>query len=344
MATDSSTMSRTRTSGRPPVGWQLAACAASLLALAGCAGLAANKKEPGLMYQEVSAFSHPLFADTARAVANSRAPMDVTFDPLLEAASDFRLKLDLRIADSELHDTEMVWAMSTILMFGAYPASCARREAVLTADLYGRDGTRMGSWSIVENDTSFMWLFQGSDCGGSLTAKSFNRLASAMLKNLYSQIRRDVLLKPVGAPLPAAPALVYVNAVNADELVQRFILQARPLTKLSFDPADAASAEKTLTTEFSFQSPEQSLGGILGRTMSTFMTLGLVSGCAPNTISLDAEIRDANDAVVRTYRLSKKVRGSMSNNCALPDEYSKPGKLRALLKELLQQMEDDGTL
>ena len=153
MFTDADKICRNRTGKRPVTGFRIAFLL--LVSLAGCAGQAKSLKAPGLLYLAVSNHSHPLFAEVAQDVSSKRAPVKVTLDPRLEASSDFRLKLDFNILDKPLHDAEFVWTMSTIMMLGVYPASCARRELTLTADLYSRDGTAVKSWSIIESDTSY---------------------------------------------------------------------------------------------------------------------------------------------------------------------------------------------
>ncbi|MDH4049346.1 MAG: hypothetical protein OEV63_14575 [Gammaproteobacteria bacterium] len=74
------------------------------------------------------------------------------------------------------------------------------------------------------------------------------------------------------------------------------------------------------------------------------MTIGLVSACEPNVIRLDAGIFARDGTLLYRYQFSKKVRASMLDNCALPDEYSHSKHLRGLLKELLRQIKADKSL
>lgn len=320
----------------------LAGSLAVLMMQAGCAGAGPVESKSGLLYQYVDPGAHPAILDSAREAAG-RAPMNVTFDPDQADASDYRLNLSFGVRDKGLHDSEAIWTMTTIYLFTLYPSTCAHFELTLTGDLYSRDGVRLKSWALVEQDTAFLWLLQGDNCSGP-TDELVEKAASKMLKQLYVRmVRERAISGNERAPVGVEP-LVYVDAVNAQQLVHGILKTDAPFANYTTEVALAAAAERTVRIEYEFVSAEQGLGSIVGRGMSSMMTLGLVSVCKPNTMILNAEVLGADGTVLRTYRFSQKKRASMYDDCLPPTDTTHPDVAARLLRKLLVQIEKEALI
>lgn len=313
---------------------------ALLLSQSGCASSKPAEKLPGVLYQTVDPHSHPLFPDVVEEAADL-APVNVTFDPATAASSDYRLDLNFTIRDKGLHDTEAIWTITTILLFTMYPSTCGHFELTLTGDLYDAAGVRLKTWNVVEQDTAFLWLFQGDNCGAEPAAESIKEAASKMLSQLYVQMSRDGAFSGKGlVPVDDQP-LVYVNAVNAEELVQKVLKTDSPFANFTTDAALADAAERVVKIEYEFVSPEQSLGSIMGRSGAAIMTIGLVSMCPKNRMILNAEVLSADMTVLRKYHFMEKKRASMMDYCAPATDETHPELAAKLLRKLLKQIDRD---
>lgn len=304
----------------------------------GCAGSKPVAMESRVLYQTVSPGSHPLFLGVVEESAD-RAPVNVTFDPA--ATSDYRLDLNFEIRDKGLHDTETIWTMTTILLFTLYPSTCGHYELTLIGDLYNPAGERLKTWEVVEQDTAFLWLFQGDDCGTEPSPASIGEAASKMLNQLYARMSRDGAFSGQGlVPVGDLP-LVYVNAVNAEDLIRRVLKTDAPFPNYTTDAASATAAERVVKIEYEFVSPDLSLGGAMGRAGAAILTIGLVGLCPKSKMTLSAEILSADRAVLRKYHFTGKQRVSMMNDCAPATDESHPELAAKLLRKLLKRIERD---
>ena len=308
--------------------------------LGGCAAGRVVDRHPGLLYQTVQPGAHSLFKEVVEEAAAGMPPMIVTFDVADKGLADFRLDLNFTIRDKGLTDTEIVWMMTTMVLLTAYPSSCGRYEIELTGDLYDQGGSRLKSWHLVEQDTAFLWFFQGKDCGTEQSEITVEKIAAKMLKQLYVQMSRDGVLSGRAIPIGDYP-LVYVWTSNAKSVVQLIMKTEEPFPNFTFDFEAGKSAERTLKIDFDFISPDQGIGSFMGRYMATTVTLGVVSFCSPNEMILKAEVLAANGTILRRYRYSKKIRASMSSGCAPASDQTHPKVVSKLLRKLFKQIKKD---
>jgi hypothetical protein len=311
-----------------------------LLSQSGCGTLKPIEKAPIVLYETVTMGSHPLFSDVVRDAAD-RAPVNVSFDPDTARSSDYRLDLEFTIRDKGLHDTEAIWTMTTILLLTMYPATCGHFELALSGDLYDPDGNRLRTWEIVEQDTAFLWLFQGDDCGTEPATDSIQEAASKMLSKLYARMSQDGAFSGKWQISANNEPPVYVNAVNAEELVNKLLKTDAPFPNYTTDKAFADMAERVLKVEYESNTPETGLGGMMGRTMMSIMTIGVASQCPKNSMILNAEVLAADGSVLRRYRFMEKTRASLFNDCAAPTDATHPELARKLLRQLFRQMRKD---
>ena len=307
------------------------------LALGACAAPGPAEKIPGSLYQTIDPASHPVMSEVLKQTAG-RSPMRVTFDPAEAATSDYRLDLSFGIRDKGMHDTEVIWTTTTILLFTMYPSTCGHYELTLDGELYDRDGEHLKSWSIVEQDTAFLWLFQGDDCGAEPSAETLQKIAAELVDRLYARMERDGVFS--GGPIRQAAdyPLVYVEAANATALVEKVLRIDEPFPNYTMNRAEAAAAERTLRIEFEFLSPEQSLAGITTRGMASIMTIGLVGVCPANTMVLNAEVLGSDGSVVGRYQFRDKKRASILNDCAAPTDETHPELAAKLLRKLIGEL------
>lgn len=308
----------------------------------GCAGSKGLEKRPGLIYQTVKIGSHPVIETVAETVGADHAPMALTIDPRQQAASDFKLDLGFRIRDKGMHDTEIVWAVSTLFMMGMYPATCGHFELALTGDLYDRNGQRLKTWSIVENDTAFMWLFLGEDCNAEPSRDSIEKVAKGMLIRLYREMSADPAWPTLaGTPVKAIP-LWFIDTPDDSDQVSRIIRTNDAFPNVTFDTRDAALADRTLRISFQFDRADMGLGSVMGRSMFAIFTVGLVSGCSPNELKLNAEVISPDGTILKTYAYSTRIRASMTqDNCGFPENVLESKKAGKMVRTLLQQIAKD---
>lgn len=326
---------------QPSVGAALIATLLSAILLGGCAAGRVVDRHPGLLYQTIQPGAHSLFKEVVEeAAAAGLPPMSVTFDVAEAGLADFRLDLNFTIRDKGLTDTEVIWTLTTMVLLTLYPSSCGRYELELTGDLYDQGGSRLKSWHLVEQDTAFLWLFQGKDCGTEQSEITVEKIAAEMLKQLYARMSRDGVLSGRAIPIDNYP-LVYISTSNASSVVQRITKTEEPFPNFTFDSEAGKSAERTLKINFDFISPEQSMGSIMGRGMAMMMTMGVVSMCSPNKIVLEAEVLAADGTMLRTYRYSKKKRASMSSDCAPATDQTHPKLVADMLRKLFRQIKKD---
>lgn len=311
------------------------------LALAGCSTTPVSEAPSGILYQRIDAGAHPIFRSVVEtATAEDWAPMNATVDPATESIAAFRLDLDFRIREKPLHDTEAIWTMTTLLLFTVYPSTCARYDLELTADLRDSSGSRIKSWHLLEQDTAFLWLFQGGDCMGQAES-TIRTIAETMLKNLYGRMKQEGILSAQAvAPVDQLP-LVHVSAENAEALVQRVTKTDAPFENFTFKPTEGQSVDRILNVRFDFVRADPSVGAIIGRGMAAVMTIGVVGVCAPNDMILNAKVMDTAGSTLREYRFGRKIRGSMANDCAPATDRTHPRQATDLLRQLFRQIEED---
>ena len=312
--------------------------------LAGCSTTPVSEAPSGVLYQHVSDDAHPVFRSVVEtAAAESWAPINATVDPAAKPKANYRLDLDFRIREKPLHDTEAIWTMTTMILLTVYPSTCARYDVELTADLHDSTGTRLKSWYLLEQDTAFLWLFQGGDCMGQ-SESTIRNIAETMLKDLYSRIEKDEVLSAKGAtPVEQLP-LVHVSAENAESLVQRVIRTDAPFSNFTFEPVAGQPVHRTLNIRFEFLKADPSVSAIVGRGMAAILTLGLVGVCPANDMVLNAQVLDANGTILREYRLVQKIRASMANDCAPATDRTHPRQATYLLRQLFLQIEEEKTI
>jgi len=317
----------------------------SVCLIGGCATGPVVDESPRLIYQSVNPGANPVFKRAVKEADGARhSRIQLTADATKESLSDFRLDLDFKIRDQQLTDTEMIWTQTTMMLLTLYPSSCGRYELELAAELYDRDGNRVKTWHFVETDTAFLWLAQGRDCAGEQSDSTIEKISTRMLKKLYAQLARDDILSgQAPGPVDNAP-LVYVDARNARQVVQRVIKTEEPFQNFTFDSEEGKSAHRTLDIRFEFIAPEQSIGNVLGRGAGAIMTLGLMSMCRPSEMILKADVIDDDGTVLRTYRYKKKKRGSSDIACSPATDYTHPEMVAKLLRKLLRQIEKDGLI
>lgn len=309
--------------------------------IAGCAVEQAAEEPTRVLYQTISQDAHPVFEDVVREAADSPLlSARVTFDPGEESIADLRLDLDFSVRDKGVSMTEEVWQQTTTMLLTLYPATCGRFELELSGDLYDQNGTRLKSWYLAEQDTAFLWLFQGKDCGTEQSELSVTKIAERMLEQLYRRMAKDGVwsgkeLIPVG-DLP----LVYVVPVNAKELVERVTKTDEPFPNFTFDPQSGKSANRTVKIQFYFNQAEQGIGSVIGRGMGAIATIGLVSMCPPNEMVISAEVLADDDTVLRSYRYAKKKRAS-GDFCHAPTDRTHPELAAGLLRKLFKQIQKD---
>lgn len=340
----SSIFSASSTSGRSHKSSVRATLVVALLSaclLASCATERVVDEQPGLLYQTINPGAHPAFKDVVKKSADADlAQVAVTFDAALESVADFRLDLDFTVRDKGLSVTEGIWTETTTLLLTLYPSTCGRYELELTGDLYDRDGNRLKTWHLAEQDTAFLWLFRGKDCGSEQSEITVKKIATRMLEQLYSRMSREgVLSGKEIVPVDNFP-LVYVATRNAKSVVQRVTKTYEPFPNFTFDPNSRKTADRILNIRFEFITPEQSMTSILGRGAGAMMTLGLVSMCPPNEMVLQAEVLANGGTVLRTYRFAKKKRAG-GLDCVATTDKTHPDLAANLLRKLFRQIKKD---
>lgn len=312
------------------------------LLLAACAAQPAADGPQKVLYQAISEDAHPVFASVARDTARSeRLPARVTFDAADEATADFRLDLDFRVRSKGIGMTEEVWQQTTTMLLTLYPSTCGRYELELTGDLYDQSGTRLRTWHIVEQDTAFLWLFHGKDCGRQQSEISVRKIASSMLERLYARMSKDGTWSgPAVAPASDDP-LVHVEAVNARELVERVTKTDAPFANFTFDAESAGSVDRTVRIQYYFNRSDQGIGSAIGRGMGAMATLGLMSMCPPNEMVITADVTDGDGSVLKSYRFGKKKRAASKNYCAAPTASSHPKLAAGLLRKVFREIRKD---
>lgn len=314
----------------------------AVLLLAACAAQPATDGPEKVLYQATSEDAHPVFASVARDGARSeRLPVHVTVDKADEPTADYRLDLDFRVRSKGIGMTEEVWQQTTTMLLTLYPSTCGRYELELTGDLYDRSGTRLRTWHLVEQDTAFLWLFQGKDCGNRQSEVSVRKIASNMLERLYARMAKD----GIGSGRAVVPAsddpLVRVEAVNARALVERVTKTDAPFANFTFDPERADSADRTVRIQYYATRADQGWGSLIGRSAGAFATLGLMSMCPPNEMVITADVTDNHGSVLKSYRFAKKKRASSKNFCAAPAPSTHPKLAAGLLRKVFAQIRKD---
>jgi hypothetical protein len=247
------------------------------------------------------------------------------------------------VARRPLSDTEQVWAITAGFLLTLYPATCARDEYDLQADVYDRAGTRLKSYTLHDSETSWVWMFHGENCGTSPLPARIKEVAGGLLETLYRDVGNDRL--PALALAPGAPGAaqagprVYVSANRAQDIVQRTALAAEPLANFVFGAADARSADYTLSIELDFGSSEQTLA----RTIAAIGTIGIVSGCQATAFELKAKIADRGGREVRAYDLrdSYRSRFAPGSECRAVDEDSDPEDVAKFVGKLFARIKAD---
>lgn len=316
----------------------------NLSSLSGCATTPVPEAPPGVLYQRIDVGAHPVFRSVVEAAASeSWAPASATVDPAAESMAAFRLDLNFRVREKPLHDTEAIWTMTTLLLFTVYPSTCARYELELSADLHDSSGNRLKSWHLLEQDTAFLWLFQGGDCMGQ-TESTIRRIAEAMLKDLYGRMERDGILSAKGSATVGQLPLIHVRAENTDSLIERVTKTDAPFDNFTFAPVSDQPVYRTVDIRFEFLKADPGLSAIIGRSMAAIMTLGVVGVCSPNDMILNAQVLDENGAMLREYRFARKIRASMVNDCAPATDLTHPRQATDLLRQLFRQIEEDSLI
>ena len=316
----------------------------TLLPLWGCAATKQTDKPPVVLYQQIEAAADPVFRE---AVEEARAagwpPYGATLDPAAAAKADFRLHLDFQVHNKTLKDAERIWQMSTVMMLTFYPSSCARYEFELTADLFEPSGKRLKSWRLVEQDTAFLWFFQGDECQHQ-SDSTVRKVAKSMLKDLYRRMaEEEQLIAQAAAPDNNRP-LVHIAATNAETLIQRVAKTDAPFSNFTFSPPAAEAIDYTLRIGFDSVRHEQGLFSILARGMASIPTLGLVSFCPEDETVLSADIQNAEGAVLKQYRLAETKRGSGMDNCPPATYMTDPAITERLLLQLFRQIGRDNVI
>jgi hypothetical protein len=308
-----------------------------VLLLAGCATGKVSQKYPGLMYQTVNSASYPvLYPVMQDAARQGLPPMRVTFNAADAAASDYQLDLAFTIRDKGIHDAEMVWMVMTVFTLGMYPSTCGHFEFILSARLDDREGRHLRTWQVIENDTAFAWLMMGPECTGP-DEGSMQKILASLLAELYADMAMDPVL--AGAPKPGAavPPLVFIDvAEDAQAIVGRAVWSEMPFPRVSFEPEARSRADRVIHVEFEYVGPEPSLGSMIGRYGAAMMTIGLVSGCPPNTIILRASVHDATGQVLEAYEYADKLRSSWMDGCKPPEAGLYPEAEAKLLKRMFR--------
>ena len=268
----------------------------TLLALWGCTATKQADKPPVVLYTQINAAADPVFREAVEEVRVAGwPPYDTTLDPAAAAKADFRLNLDFQIHDKTLKDAERIWQMTTAMTLTLYPSSCARYEFELTADLYEQSGRRLKSWHMVEQDTAFLWFFQGDECKQQ-SDSTVRKISKSMLKDLYRRMAEDVHPDAHTADLTNKLPLVHITAINSKTLVQLAAKTDAPFSNFTFVPPAEEAIDYTLTIGFDSIRHEQSLFSLLARGMANVSTLGLVSFCPVDETILSADIQNAEGA------------------------------------------------
>ncbi len=316
----------------------------TLLPLWGCTTTKLADNPPIILYQQIDVAADPVFRE---AVEEARAagwpPYTSTLDPAAAAKADFRVALDFQIHDKDLMDAERIWQMTTLMMLTFYPSSCARYNFELTADLYERSGRRLKSWRLDEQDTAFLWFFQGDECMDPADS-TVRKIAKSMLKDLYRRMAEDETLAGLTADSASDLPLVHISARNAQDLVEQVAKTDAPFSNFAFAPPTETAVNYTLTVEFDSVRQEQSLSALLARGMASIPTIGLVSFCPAYETILSAEIHDAEGTVLRQYSFAETKRGSGIDNCPPVTYATDPELAERLLLQLFRQIGRDGVI
>lgn len=313
--------------------------------LGGCAATRAPSADesPVLIYQTVAADAHPVFRQFVESSAASRhTGFEITTDANNPSPADFRLDLDFRTAEGNFAVMEAAWAETTTMLLTMYPATCGRYNLELNADLYDSDGEPVGSWNLIEQDTAFLWLFQGKDCGRNQSDETIRKYSSRMLDDLYSRIRQE-LPRPnnVGAP-GTESRRIFVDVRETSPALQRIVRSEARGRGFTFDPDVADRAEYAISVSMYSTRPEQGVANLMGRSAGAIMTIGLISMCPPNEMILAAAVSDRTGETMKEYRFSRRVRASGLNYCERPTVGSHPKQATKLVRQLFRQMKKDG--
>ena len=317
----------------------------SAIVSSGCATQPGTSDGSRLVYQTVDEGAHPLFQEVVENPASAeQSGFRTSVNPADQQLADFRLHLDFAVRPRNLVETEVIWAQTTLLLFTLYPATCGRYELELTGDLFDRDGSRVKTWHMVEQDTAFMWMFHGKDCGDAQSDDTVRKIASNMLEQLYVRMSSDGVLGDHHLTPIADQPLVYLSASDAHAVIERVVRTDEPYANFTFDPQIGKDADLTINILFQFISPDQGFGGLFGRFTGAMFTMGLVSLCPPNEMVLLADVTDSDGNSLKSYRLSKKKRGSLIDNCAAPTDETHPEMIAKLLRALFKQIGKDGLI
>lgn len=324
-----------------PANWLLVTLLACIGA--GCASGPDVNEPAKLVYQSVTQPSHPVFAKVAaecrpRTLRHAR----ITVDSNDAQSADFHLELAFRIRKVAISDTEAVWEATTTMLLAMYPASCARYELELNADLLDDNGQRLGSWQVAQQDTAFVWLLSGAkDCGASQSDKTIAKISKRMLKELYNEIEEDgVLAAPGPVAVDRRPPVLLVTDY-AEDIVRQSAKTSGSYANFTLDETAADIIHRTVKIRFEIVKPGETLTGIVFRSMAAIGTVGMAGACPPNEVTLSAEVLGEDGETLRTYRFKKKKKASMLDDCAPPTQTADPKLFASLLDELFRAMEKD---
>lgn len=322
--------------------WLLAIALLAAVLASGCASNRVARTAEPLIYQTVSDGSHPALRKAlVGATPASAAALRLTVDPADAPSADYRLDLDFTVRNKGTTDAEKIWQQTTLMLLTLYPSTCGRFELALTGELYDRHGNRLKTWHLVEQDTAFLWLLQGKNCGNTPSERTVAKIAKDMLGELYSRVSDPSVFSHDQPAVPGGEHLVYVVAQNAEQLIKRVVKTDEPFSDFTFDAGSAKKADRVVSIGFDFVQPEQGIGSVLGRGVGAFFTLGLMGICKPSEMVLHAEVLDGDRTTIRAYRYAEKTQAG-SDVCVPATDRSHPEVATRLLRRLFKQMEKDG--
>jgi hypothetical protein len=261
-----------------------------------------------------------------------------------QGAADLTIRLRFTGERRPVSDTETVWDMTTALLFTVYPSTCARDEYELVADVWDRTGMRLKSYDLRDTDTSWLWLYQGDNCGNAPLPARVKDAAARLLTTLYADIDGDGLLALANRGVTAGDVSprVYLSANRAKDIIERAALTAPLSVHFVSDPESARTADFTLRIELDFGRSEPTLV----RTVAAISTLALISPCEATEFSLKAELSDRTGNQVRAYALSDSYRsrfvGGKWGSCHSVDEFNDPEDVADFVGKLFAELKEDG--
>lgn len=257
-----------------------------------------------------------------------------------------RLKLNLTYRNMTETEFETIWRTTTLFLLTLYPSTCQHRAYTLTATLSDDQGH---SRVYEKNDKtlSWLWLMNGRNCGETPTREEVAAVTNRLLQAVAGQIRDDGVLAGAGLDAPDVKSPMVGFVVDRGEEIAAQVLSVdRPFKRWVVNKEDGEPPNYRIDLCFDvYPGGFSILRGYLG-----ILTIGLTSPCRWSTVTLAATVTGPHAATTRSYLFKRTLIGRMqpggidSPGCEQPDETSRPEVFAELLRELLEQISQDGLI